>query len=221
MLKLRNSALMLTAICAIGSTALSPAQASTGWHGLVNIGTAVSSPAVGAVDGIVYVAGGFASSSATAALQAYDPTKNTWSTLASMPETLYQSDGTGTIDSRLYVAGGWNGPLPTNTLYVYNPATNSWATKATMSHLSACGVSGVINSMLYVTTPCNGNSGYFNLLDVYNPATNSFVPGDGSPPLADAGFAPGSGVEPSLKMTLTPASENASFAPGVRRVSRS
>jgi hypothetical protein len=29
--------------------------------------------------------------------------------------------------------------------------------------------------MLYVTTPCNGFSGYFNYLDVYNPVTNAWT----------------------------------------------
>ena len=175
MLRLRNSALALFTVCATAAGALGPAQAAAGWHPLANVTTAVGSPAVGAVNGIIYVAGGTTSSVPTAAVQAYNPTKNTWSAVTSLPETLYQTDGAATIDSLLYVTGGWNGALPTNTLYAYNPSTNSWAAKATLAHLAACGISGVINSLLYVTTGCNGNTGYSSLLDVYNPATNTWT----------------------------------------------
>src|SRR4030081_3751152 len=51
-----------------------------------------------------------------------------------------------------------------------------------MPHLSACGATGVIDSKLYVTTACNGYSGYANYLDVYDPATNAWtnLPGSAS-----------------------------------------
>ena len=99
---------MLIAFCAIGGGALGPAQAAAGWHGLVNVTTAVGSPAVGAVNGIIYVAGGTTSSAPTAALQAYNPAKNTWSSSASLPETLYQADGAATINSGTVVSESWN-----------------------------------------------------------------------------------------------------------------
>lgn len=173
--KFQKAALAAAIVCAISlSSSDSVYAAASGWKALLNMPAAVNAPAVGEINGIIYVAGGVASGGPTAALQAYDPTKNTWSILVSIPETLYQGDGTGTINSQLYVAGGWNGSLPTNTLYVFDPSSG-WTTKASMSHLSACGETGVINSKLYVTSPCNGNSGYFKLLDVYDPATNAWT----------------------------------------------
>src|SRR5258707_14159142 len=114
------------------------------------------------INGIIYLAGGANGSAKNATLQAFNPTTNTWTTLANMPITLYQGDGAGVINSQLYVAGGWNGPLPTSTLFMYDPHSNTWTSLPSMSHLSACGGTGVINSKLYVTTACNGYSGYAN-----------------------------------------------------------
>ena len=121
MFEFRKAALAAAIVCATGLSSLGSAHAAQGWTALLNMPTAVNASAVGEINGIIYVAGGVASGGPTGALQAYDPTKNTWSTLASIPETLYQGDGTGTINSQLYVAGGWNGSLPTNTLYVFDP----------------------------------------------------------------------------------------------------
>ena len=85
-----------------------------------------------------------------------------------MPLTLYQGDGAGVINAQIYVAGGWNGPLPTTTLLRYDPPTNTWSYLPSIPHFSACGGTGVINSKLYVTTACNGYSGYSNYLDVFD-----------------------------------------------------
>jgi N-acetylneuraminic acid mutarotase len=156
--------------------------ASATWKPLSGMPATRSSAAVETINGIVYVAGGY-NAGGTSTLQAFDPTTNTWTALASMPITLYQGDGAGVINSRLYVAGGWNGPLPTSTLFMYDPSSNAWTTLASMPHLSACGGTGVINSKFYVTTACNGFSGYANYLDVYDPVANSWtsLPGSASP----------------------------------------
>jgi N-acetylneuraminic acid mutarotase len=131
------------------------------------------SAAVETINGIIYVAGGNNGSGDTSTLQALNPETNTWTTLASMPGGRYDGDGAGVINSQLYVAGGWTtaSGLPQNSLYMYDPPSNSWAALPTMPQLSGCGATGVINSKLYVTTPCNGFSGYYNILDVFDPVT--------------------------------------------------
>lgn len=146
-----------------------------GWRAEVNMLYAVNRAAAAALDGRMYVAGGLDSNNYyTAAFQSYDPSTNTWSNLAPMPEARYYGDGMGVINGKFYVPGGWNGPLPTDTLYVYDPAFG-WTTKAHMPHLSGCGASGVIDSKLYVLTPCNGFSGVRSLFDVYDPLRNSWT----------------------------------------------
>lgn len=135
-----------------------------------------SGPAVEAINGIVYVAGGY-NGGDTATLQAYDPTTNSWQILANMPGGRYAGNGAGVINSQLYVAGGWTTSpgLPNNTLFVYDPPTNTWTSKAPMSHLSGCGATGVIKSKLYVTTACDGFNGYRNFLDMYDPLANTWT----------------------------------------------
>ncbi len=164
--------------------------ASATWKPLAGMPAARSNAAVETINGIVYVAGGY-NAGGSSTLQAFNPTTNTWTTLANMPITLYQGDGAGVINSQLYVAGGWNGPLPTSTLFMYDPHSNTWTSLPSMSHLSACGGTGVINSKLYVTTACNGYSGYANYLDVFDPATNAWTSLPGS---ASAHSAPAIGA---------------------------
>lgn len=102
-----------------------------------------------------YVAGGRNSTNPElSTLQAFNPETNTWTALANMPIVLMGGNGAGVINSQLYVAGGWsNACCPTNTLLMYDPPSNTWTTLAPMSHLSACGGTGVINSKLTSQLP--------------------------------------------------------------------
>jgi len=144
------------------------------WKSRRSLPTPESTPQVGAINGVLYVAGGYNGGS-TSNLQAFDPTLNHWTTLQAMPGPRYQGSA-AVVNSHLYVVGGWttSPPLPNNTLFVYDPPTDTWSSKATLAHLSACGVAGNIDGLLYVTTACNGFNGYTNFLDVYNPATDTW-----------------------------------------------
>jgi len=160
---------------------------STSWVNLAPMPAGRSTPAVAAVNGIVYVAGGY-NGVETATLQAYNSSTNTWTTLAPMPDPRYEGDGMGVINGQLYVPGGWtstsglgNTNLPNSNLYVYDPPSNTWSTKASMPLLSGGGATGVINNKLYVTTPDNGNSGYYSFLDVYDPVANTWTSLPNSP----------------------------------------
>jgi N-acetylneuraminic acid mutarotase len=150
--------------------------AKGGWQSKAAMPDAVVLSAAGQINGVFYIAGGLDANGPSATLQAYTPTTNSWTVLAPLPETLYEGNQAGVINGQFYVVGGWNGTLPTDTLYVYDPPSNGWSQKASLSHLSACGVTGVIDSKLYVTTACNGYSRppYQNELDVYDPARDSW-----------------------------------------------
>src|ERR1700682_988158 len=149
--------------------------ANAAWKSMATPPVPTGYAAAESINGIIYVAGGANGSAKNSTLQAFNPTTNTWTTLASMPLTFYPGDGAGVINSQLYVAGGWNGPLPTSTLLKYDPPSNTWTSLPGMPHLSACGATGVIDSKLYVTTACNGYNGYSNYLDVYDPATHAWT----------------------------------------------
>src|ERR1700676_701899 len=165
--------------------------ANAAWKTMATPPVPTGSAAAESINGIIYVAGGASASAKNSTLQAFNPTTNTWTTLASMPLTLYQGDGAGVINSQLYVAGGWNGSLPTSVLLKYDPPSDTWTSLAGMPHLSACCATGVIDSKLYVTTACNGYNGYANYLDVYDPATNAWMSLPGS---ASAHSAPAIGA---------------------------
>jgi N-acetylneuraminic acid mutarotase len=74
------------------------------------------------IDGKFYVAGGFAGfDTPVAALDVYDPTTNTWRTLASMPKGGVAA-GAG-LHGKFYVVIG-------GQTYAYNPVTDQWKTRA-------------------------------------------------------------------------------------------
>jgi N-acetylneuraminic acid mutarotase len=150
---------------------------------------AQSAPVAAAINGIIYVAGGF-NGHETASLRAYNPQTNAWTSRADMPAGRYQSDGAGVINGQLYVVGGWDNSyswLPHSDLFVYDPASNTWSSRTSMPILSGSGTCGVINGKLYVVTPSDGYSGFYNFLHVYDPATNSWSSLASSPrPLENA-----------------------------------
>src|ERR1700674_2609200 len=126
--------------------------ANAAWKSMATPPVPTGYAAAESINGIIYLAGGANGSAKNSTLQAFNPTTNTWTTLASMPLTLYQGDGAGVINSQLYVAGGWNGPLPTSVLLRYDPTSNTWTSLAGMPHLSACEPHRVIDRQPYVTT---------------------------------------------------------------------
>lgn len=79
----------------------------------------------GSINGKFYVVGGraLATAPATGALDVYDPSTDSWRTLAPLPKT-GRVIGTA-LNNKLYVM-----VTATNQFYVYDPATNKWSAKA-------------------------------------------------------------------------------------------
>src|SRR5262249_11660307 len=81
----------------------------------------------------LYSAGGY-SNGPTNGFYRYDPSTNSWTTLASLPGSLY--DARSVYDpatNKVYVFGGIDASFTvSNTTYVYDVATDSWTTGATM-----------------------------------------------------------------------------------------
>lgn len=76
------------------------------------------------ISGVIYVAGGNNGDTALNALQAYNITTATWSSLVSMPQPVTLAAG-GAVGGRLYCLGGASGPSPGNTTFsnvqIYQP----------------------------------------------------------------------------------------------------
>ncbi|CAK9160453.1 unnamed protein product [Ilex paraguariensis] len=86
--------------------------------------------AIGAVDGCLYVLGGFSKSSALRCVWRYDPILNAWSEVSPMSiDRAYCK--TGVLDDKLYVVGGVSrgrgGLTPLQSAEVFDPHTGLWS----------------------------------------------------------------------------------------------
>ncbi|KAK3153540.1 hypothetical protein QOZ80_2BG0176780 [Eleusine coracana subsp. coracana] len=86
--------------------------------------------AVGAVDGCIYVLGGFSRSSTMKCVWRYDPFVNSWLEVSSM-STGRAFCKTSLLNNKLYVVGGIskgkNGLTPLQSAEVFDPRTGVWA----------------------------------------------------------------------------------------------
>lgn len=104
--------------------------------------TARTEVAVAALDGLIYVVGGFERSSSwsirqssvSTKVEAYDPVTNRWSAKPDLPVGLHHA-GAAALDGALYVAGGftasddtlWN---PSDRVFRFNSAGETWTERA-------------------------------------------------------------------------------------------
>jgi N-acetylneuraminic acid mutarotase len=137
---------------------------------------------VGAISGKLYVVGGCTSNQdcrigTTGANEAYNPSTDSWASLAPMPTARY-GVGTGVISGKLYVVGGSGACppcTPLTTLEVYNASSNTWSTKANMPTARRETAAVVIKNLLYVAGGADAAGNAFNTLEVYNPKTNTWA----------------------------------------------
>lgn len=104
--------------------------------------TARTEVAVAALDGLIYVVGGFErpsswriwQSSVSTKVEAYDPTSNRWSSKPDLPIGLHHA-GAAVLNGALYVVGGftqsddtiWN---PSDRVFRFDPAGETWTERA-------------------------------------------------------------------------------------------
>jgi N-acetylneuraminic acid mutarotase len=82
--------------------------------------------AIGAIDGIVYVAGGGDPFGPLGSVLAFDPATNTWTPRAPMP-AVRSGAGSTVANGRLYVVGGSGSSGFLSSLGIYDPVANSWS----------------------------------------------------------------------------------------------
>ena len=157
---------------AVVQATIASTAGTLGWSAKANMPTAMYLMAAAAIDGKIYVVGGWNGSAYQSALEVYDPATNTWSTKTNMPTATHQL-AAAAIDGKLYVVGGWNGSAYQSALEVYDLATNTWSTKANMPTSREGLAAAAIDGKLYVVGGWNG-SGFQPALEVYDPATNTW-----------------------------------------------
>jgi len=156
--------------------------------------------AVTALNGRIYLFGGFAASSTDkpgwlpiANSWEYDPTNDSWKALAPMPTPRGAALAVA-LDGKIYVLGGegmhpGDQPKPLwfvgaahrslNTVEEYDPATNTWTTRSTMPTPRNHVAGGAVNGKIYVVggrvgSVFVGSSDNLDLVEVYDPVTDKW-----------------------------------------------
>jgi hypothetical protein len=81
---------------------------------------------VAVVDGVLYAFGGVDANDLTAAVEAYDPRSNTWTTKMPMPAPRCSMIA-GAVDGRIFIVGGQESRGAVGTVEVYDPDADSWS----------------------------------------------------------------------------------------------
>jgi kelch-like protein 9/13/kelch-like protein 26 len=89
----------------------------------------------------------------------YDPSTNTWVTVAPLinqPRS-HTAAATFTYNGRIYVLGGEGpGRIPLGNVESYDPVTNKWSSLTSMPGTRSSGIANVIGNSLIFTTGYNG-----------------------------------------------------------------
>jgi N-acetylneuraminic acid mutarotase len=112
------------------------ASAYDGWSLLAALPVSNSETGVAAVDGKIYVVGGYPSDRKTVAtVQMYDSATDRWQIVAPLPVPLNHVMAAG-VNGKLYVIGGQTTESSepekagfVNTTYEYDPGANRWAAR--------------------------------------------------------------------------------------------
>jgi len=139
--------------------------------------TARQEVAVVALDGRVFVIGGFGPGAEPVPfVEAYDPATNTWEPVAPLPVALHHP-AAAVVGSRLFVAGGYTGGrvrwTPSQALFEYDPARASWATRAPMPTARGALAAAVVNGRLHAVGGSADRPTQAH--EVYDPATDRWT----------------------------------------------
>jgi len=131
---------------------------AAGWVTEAPIPTPRNHVGAGALDGKVYAIGGAknqdAAETALSTVEAYDPTTNAWTTLASLPtpRALIMS-GVDVFANRVIVGGGETAyNVPTSQITAYDPTTNTWTQLAPIPQKRTSGILKDLGDSLIFTT---------------------------------------------------------------------
>jgi N-acetylneuraminic acid mutarotase len=178
-----RSGLAYVFLLALGTAAAAVGQAAAVTHNTWSSGTPIPTPLAytmtAALEGKIYVAGGYAgpccNGTVVADVQIYDPATNTWSTGVPLP-TARWSGAAAAADGKLYVIGGTTptGLEQVTTVWAFDPRTSTWSVKASLpAPLSSPGIA-VRDGIIYVVGGYDGGA-RLNTLESYDPKTDSWT----------------------------------------------
>lgn len=147
--------------------------------------TARTEVAVAALDGLIYVIGGFErpnswkiwQSSVSTRVEVYDPVTNRWSSKPDLPVGLHHA-GAAVLDGALYVAGGftvsddtpWN---PSDRVFRFNPADETWTERAPLPTARGGLAVTTLRGKLFAVSGYDGQENPA-AVEVYDPALDQW-----------------------------------------------
>ncbi len=167
-----HRAYVLAAI-ALGAAGRAGAQ----WVTLAPLPAARQEVGVAALDGRVYVVGGFnGAGQSVNTVERYDPLTNSWQAVAPLPAPMPLNHvGAASVGGGLFVVGGLRQNFTAvNTVYRYDPAANQWTPRANLpAARGAMGVA-VLGGRIYAA----GGLPAANFRDfaAYDPVLNQWSP---------------------------------------------
>ena len=171
------------------------------WQRLTDMPTPRLLSGTAAVDGKIYVVGGFSwigipgvDIKMLKVVEVYDPQTDTWSRKQDM-STPRRQFGTGVVDGKIYAIGGENvfeEPQRLNQMEVYNPVSDTWAKRADMPTRRHDVKAAVVRDTIYVIGgagwPRVGWGPVLATIEAYHPKTNRWRKKSDMPNLV-AGFS--------------------------------
>jgi len=151
-------------------------RATNTWSMIANLKMAVTSPAVVALEGLLYVTGGavLEDGDGIPDVQCFDPKTSQWKELQSM---LIPRSGSAacSLNGHLYIIGGWHASTEnTNKVERYDPSKDEWQSVASMNERRYRPGVAVIDGKIYV---CGGEEGwdrYHDTIESYNSETDKW-----------------------------------------------
>jgi N-acetylneuraminic acid mutarotase len=139
------------------------------WENKAIMSVARQSIAACAVNGIIYVFGGYNGTTYFDINEAYNPITNLWENKAVMSSARGKLC-CNAVNGIIYVFGDSGGSYNLNM--AYNPATNLWESKQVMPTGAFTSTATVVDDLIYVIG--GYTSTYINLNQVYDPVTNTW-----------------------------------------------
>jgi N-acetylneuraminic acid mutarotase len=132
--------------------------------------------AVVALEGRVFVIGGYTDTgSLVNTVEAYDPSADTWTEVASVPARLHHANA-AVVDSKIYILGFLTrGFAPSGRCFVYDPAEDAWTEISSMPSGAERGSSAIaeIDGEVYVAGGLQ--NGAVNMVSKFDPQTEEWT----------------------------------------------
>lgn len=165
-----------TAPCAPGDVSGNATPRAAGdvdtWTQLTSMPRPRSEVGAAAIDGTIYVVGGFGGE---AFLDCYNAATGSWSVGVDLPVGVHHP-GVTALDGLVYVAGGYAADGGTGAVWAYDPATDSWSERAPLP--TPRGALGLValDGRLYTVGGALETLGgpVSDAVEVYDPATDNW-----------------------------------------------